>query len=245
MIATDNVVGGLLDLQSAGRLAAGLDPVDFALSIHPRYDALWHELTDVATVGVGDVVSLRTRLDRLHQLGFEVEELEVVTSDDGSSMRYVPKVVEHGYHAAQLASLTGLEAGDNQARRMLQDISAYGAELSRDSLRPVPFNVAAVRWLDRRFEPLMQSIPTELTNRLQGAEIFHQLMEHQWYMAERLGSDVSIEAALSDYLQLLASAPDEKIQLGDDVTGELPLAEIDAATDATDDQRADPAIDDA
>jgi hypothetical protein len=231
MVATDNVAGGLLDLQAAGRLAVGLDPIDVALAIGDRYQALWHELTDVATIDVGDVVSMRGRLDRLHDLGFEVEELEVVTADDGSSMRYVPKVVEHGYHAAQLVNLTGLKAGENQARRMLQDISAYGAELSRVSPRPVPFNVAAVRCLHRRFEPIMQSIPPEMFTRLQPAEIFHQLMEHQWYMAERQGSDVPIEVALDDYLALLAAAPEERLQVGDDVTGELSLL-----TDPADDQ---------
>ena len=130
---------------------------------------------------------MRARLDRLHELGFDVEEMEVVTTDDGTSLRYVPKVVEHGYHAERLASLTGL-VGENQPRRMLHDIKAFGAELQRTSPRPIPENVAAVRWLDLRFEPIMDSIPAELFNRLEGAEIFHQLLEHRWYMAEQAGA---------------------------------------------------------
>jgi hypothetical protein len=240
MLATDNVAGGLLDLQAAGRLAIGIDPIEVALAINERYQALWHELTAADTAAIGDVRPLRARLDRLHELGFDVEEMEVVTTRDGSSMRYLPKVVEHGYHAERLASLTGLSAGENQARRMLQDIRQFGAELQRTSARPIPENVAAVRWLDLRFEPIMQAIPADLFNRLEAAEIFHQLLEHRWYMAEHAGQDVSLTDALADYLALLAGAPAERVQLDDkklaeglDLTGEIAVTlgpDVDTAT---------------
>jgi hypothetical protein len=232
MIATDNVAGGLLDLQAAGKLAAGIDPIEVALAIEDRYKALWTELTAEATIGAGDVAQLQARFDRLHELGFDVEEMEVVTAGDGSSLRYVPKVVEHGYHADRLASLTGLNAGENQARRMLHDIKVFGAELQHTSTRPVPENVAAVRWLDMRFEPIMQAIPGDLFNRLEAAEIFHQLLEHGWYMAEREGHEVTLEEALDDYLAILAKAPEERLQLGasrgdgQDLTGEILLGPI-------------------
>ena len=234
MIATDNVAGGLLDLQAAGRLAVGIDPIEVALAIEDRYTVLWAELTAEVTMRVGDVAPIRARFERLHELGFEVEEMEVITTGDGSTLRYVPKVVEHGYHAERLANLTGLVAGENQARRMLQDIKVFGAELQRSSARPVPENVAAVRWLDMRFEPIMEAIPTELFNRLEPAEIFHQLLEHRWYMAEQVGHDVSIEDALADYLRLLATAPEERVQLDlKDITGELrlPTMEIPVVSD--------------
>jgi hypothetical protein len=225
MIATDNVAGGLLDLQAAGRLAPGIDPIQVALAIEERYAALWSELLAPVTLRVGDVGPMRARLERLHELGFEVEEMEVVTTEDGSSMRYVPKVVEHGYHADRLASLTGIVAGENQARRMLHDIQVFGAELQQTSGRPIPENVAAVRWLDQRFEPVIQSIPADLFNRLEPAEIFHQLLEHRWYMAEQAHHDVTMEDALADYLALLSTAPDERVGL--EVTSELRLPPLD------------------
>src|SRR5690606_26202331 len=136
--------------------------------------------------------------ERLHDLGFDVEEMEVVTTADGAAVHYVPKVVEHGFHAEQLAKLTGLQAGENQARRMLQDIQGYAAHLQLQSDRPIPFNVAAVRWLDRVFEPVMAAIPQELLDRLEAAEIFHQLLEHRWYMAEQTGRDLPLIDVLED-----------------------------------------------
>ena len=218
MIATDNVAGGLLDLQAAGRLADGIDPIAVALAIEDRYQALLGELTGETSVPRHDMRTVRERLDRLHQLGFDVEETEFVTDDDTSSIRIVPKVVEHGYHAERLTSLTGLVAGENQARRMLEDIHQFGAELQRRTGRSFPDNIVAVRWLDQRFEPTIAAIPDELLNRLEAAEIFHQLLEHQWYMAEQApdGTAVSLNEALVSYLALLADAPPERLQLSTD-----------------------------
>jgi hypothetical protein len=44
-IATENVAGGLTDLQAAGRLATEIDPWDTALGIERTYQQLWDELT--------------------------------------------------------------------------------------------------------------------------------------------------------------------------------------------------------
>ena len=236
MIATDNMAGGLLDLQSGGRLKDGIDPIAVALAVEERYHALWNEITAPASAPIDDPTPIRRRLDRLHELGFAIEEMEVVTGADGTTVNFIPKVVEHGYHREQLAGLTGLAAGDNQARRMLQDIKQFQAALRAESDRPVPLNVAAVRWLDRVFEPVMAAIPPEMFDRLQPAEIFHQLLEHRWYMTEQTGVDLPLMEVLADYLQLLANAPPERIQLEDkylaegaDPTGEIAITPADAS----------------
>ena len=62
------------------------------------------------------------RLRRLHDLGFDVGEMEVLADEAGQRLRVVPRVVESGYHQDRLFALTGLWAGDNQARRLLDDI---------------------------------------------------------------------------------------------------------------------------
>lgn len=234
MIATDNMAGGLLDLQAGGRLKDGIDPISVALAVEERYHALWHEITAPASARIGDAQPMRDRLDRLHALGFAIEEMEVVTGADGKTLNFVPKVVEHGYHREQLQSLTGLRAGDNQARRMLQDIKQYQAFLRTEKGASVPLNVAAVRWLDRVFEPVMAAIPPEMFERLQPAEIFHQLLEHRWYMAEQTGLDLPLINVLDDYLQLLADAPEERVSLDDkflaegpDATGEIRIPALD------------------
>lgn len=214
-LATQNVAGGLLDLQAAGRLADGIDPIEVSLAISDRYHALWDELLASATAPIGDAVPIQERLERLHELGFDVEEMEVTTNDDDVTISFIPRVVEHGYNAEQLADLTGLTAGENQARRMLQDIRSYRAHLQKSSDRPVPLNVAAVRWLDRVFEPVMAAIPEHMFERLQPAEMFHQLLEHRWYRSEQTGVETPLLEVLDDYLAMIADAPAEKVQMDD------------------------------
>ena len=225
-VATENVAGGLLDLQAGGRLVGDIDPWGIAMDLENRYRSLWDELTATEEFSAADMWRVEQRVRRLHDLGFDVAEMEVVADEDGDRLRLVPRVVESGYHQDRLFALTGIWAGENQARRLLDDICRFGAELQVRTGTAPSENVAAVRWFDQRFEPIIGSIPPTLVGKLQGAEIFHQLLEHRWFESERLGRDVSLEEALQTYIpDVLAPAPDEHLELGTP-TAELFLGEL-------------------
>jgi hypothetical protein len=241
-IATENVAGGLLDLQMGGRLAADIDPWEVSAQIEERYASLWTELTAPDEFASGETFKIEQRLQRLHQLGYDVEEMEIIGSPDGERLRFIPRVVEHGFHSERLKSLTGLETTENQARRLLGDIRTFGTELQQQRaqasaesgvpLRPLPENVIAVRWLDQRFEPLMAQIPPELQSKLEAAEIFHQLLEHRWFLSEAADADIPLDEALDTYIaDVLADAPDELLYLGE-VTAELPVIPFEPASEA-------------
>jgi tRNA A-37 threonylcarbamoyl transferase component Bud32 len=232
-IATENVAGGLLDLQMGGQLRVDIDPWDVSLQVEHRYHALWDELTAPADVSAEATYEIEHRLRRLHDLGFDVEEMEIVEAPDGNTelIRVVPRVVEHGYHAHRLKNLTGLETTENQARRLLDDIHAFAGRLRGERAqqaeqagrppRPLPDNVAAVRWLDDRFEPIMDRIPIELFSKLEPVEIFHQLLEHRWFKSEETGTEVKIVELIDDYIaDVLVTAPDEFLRLDDDLSTE-------------------------
>ena len=76
--------------------------------------------------------------------------------DDG---RYLvrPKVVDAGYHSRRLLRLTGLDAEENQARRLLNDLDAYRAESDLSDEQQ-----AAHRWLTEVFEPVVRAVPAHL-----------------------------------------------------------------------------------
>ena len=78
-----------------------------------------------------------------------------IADEEGQRLRVVPRVVESGYHQDRLFALTGLWAGENQARRLLSDIHQFGAELQARTGTSLPENIVAVRWLDQRFEPMI------------------------------------------------------------------------------------------
>ena len=80
------------------------------------------------------------RIRRLNELGFDVGEIELVrTGSDGYRLHLDPRVVEPGHHRRRLQRLTGLDAQENQARRLLEDIADY-----RDDPR-APRRAAGVR----------------------------------------------------------------------------------------------------
>ena len=98
-------------------------------------------------------------------------------------------------------------------------------ERTGEKLRNLPENVVAVRCLDQRFEPMIARVPPSLSSKLEAAEVFHQLLEHRWFLSEQRGADVSIEDAFASYVDnVLAPAPDEQLNLGE-ITAEIPIVQ--------------------
>ena len=129
-------------------------------------------------------------------------------------LRLHSKVVEPGHHRRRLLHLTGLDAQENQARRLLNDITAYRAALERGGDAPVSETAAAGRWLSEVFEPTLAAIPPELRGRRAAAELYHELLEHRWFVSEQAGRDVGRDRAIASYAdQILRPAPDEKLPL--------------------------------
>jgi hypothetical protein len=224
-IATENVAGGLLDLQLGGRLVEDIDPWEVASNLESRYRDLWNEITAIEESDSGELWRIEQRVRRLHDLGFDVGEMEITADEEGRQIRFVPRVVDSDYHQDRLYALTGLWAGQNQARRLLDDIRGFGAELQERSGRRPPENITAVRWLDQRFEPIIGAVPPSMLGKLQAAELYHQLLEHRWFLSERDQRDVSLDEALESYIpDVLAGAPDEQMRL--DATGELFLGDL-------------------
>jgi len=142
-IAAENVAGGLLDLQAGGRLVADVDPWEVATNLETRYASLWEELTAAQEFHLDETWRVEQRIGRLHELGFDVAEMDLIADEEGHRLRVVPRVVESGYHQDRLLSLTGLWAQENQARRLLNDIRSFGAETQLNGMPAPPENITA------------------------------------------------------------------------------------------------------
>ena len=219
-IARVNIAGELMDLEAGGMLPEGADPVDTSNQIVTRYTELWAELTGQERFERGDRWRVDERIRRLNELGFDVDELAISTDFDGTHIQIQPKVVDAGHHSRRLLRLTGLDVEENQARRLLNDLDSYRAGTDRQNDDE---EIVAHDWLAKIYEPVTRRVPRDLAGKLEPAELFHEVLEHRWYMSERAGHDVPIEDALADYVAtVLPGKPDEATVVGVD-TVEMPV----------------------
>ena len=209
-----NVAGGLMDLQSQFELPPEPDPVDTAEDLRRRYEQLWAELTTTEVIAPDERYRIEARVRRLNELGFDVDEVELVATDEGDRLVLTTSVSEQGHHRRRLLSLTGLEAQENQARSLLNDLANFRAHVEQRQGRPIPETVAAFRWLSEIFEPTVAAIPEELRTRLEPAEVFHEVIEHKWFLSEQAGRDVGIDEAVASYMaEVLPQVPEERTVL--------------------------------
>jgi hypothetical protein len=208
-VGCENVYGELLDLQASGQLDDRVDASGIVELIGRRYQALWDELTGEEEFPSADMWRIGQRIERLNDLGFDVDELDIVTDFDGDRVRIQPKVVELGHHSRELQGLTGMYAEEAQARRILNDIAAYTAahDLGREDR-----TLVANRWMTEVYEPIMRMIPADARGKLEPAEVFHEILEHRWYLSERAGQQVGIFDTARDYIDtVLRSKPEEAL----------------------------------
>jgi hypothetical protein len=201
-IAEQNVVGELLDLQAAlGDLPDDLDPVETAAGMVSCYHGLWGELMHEEVFARDERWRIHERLRRLNELGFDIEEIDLAGNGGEYRLRLNPRVVEPGHHRRRLTRLTGLWTEENQARRLLNDLAAYRAHLERTDGGEVAETVAARRWRAEVFEPTIASVPRDLRGKIDQAELFHQILEHRWYLAESAQRDVGLDEAAASYVK--------------------------------------------
>jgi len=220
-IARVNIAGELMDLMASGHAAPGVDPVAVSGRIVSAYRELWSALTSAQTLSTDERWKINQRVSKLNSLGFDIEELSITTGGSGNTVRIQPKVVDAGHHGRRLLRLTGLDVEENQARRLLNDLDQYRSEHKRLGADE---EVLAHEWLSHAFEPVILAIPKHLTGKLEPAEVYHQVLEHRWYMSERAGHDVAVQIAVQDYVtNVLSQRRDEEALLMPNTTGNITL----------------------
>jgi hypothetical protein len=220
-IACENFLGELLDVAAEFDYPLEQEPEETAEQLASRYERLWDELIHEEVFGPDERFRVDERLRRLNELGFDVEELELVGDADVYRLRLNPRVVEPGHHRRRLLELTGLRAQENQARRMLNDLATFRADLEKREGRPLPSSVITARWLEEVFESAIAAVPSELFGKREAAEIFHEILDHRWYLSQDAGRDVGLLPAVESYVErVLRHAPDERALLERDLEPE-------------------------
>ena len=220
-LARVNVAGEMFDLQAGELLDAEFDPLAASDRIVERYVKLWAQLTDAESFDYGERWRVDARIRRLNDLGFDVGELAITTDFTGTSLHIQPKVVDAGHHTRRLIRLTGLDVEENQARRLLNDMDSFAA--AKD-MQGEDEEIVAHTWLSTVFELVVRAVPPALRGKLELAEVFHEVLQHRWYLSEGAGHDVGLDVAVRSYLtDELVHRRDEKAVLGGDDTEPVPI----------------------
>ncbi len=211
-IARTNIAGEIMDLEAGGRLEGGVDAIAIADGIMSSYHSLWATLTDWETFAADEAWRITERVRRLNDLGFDIGEMSIHTTPDGTTVSIHPKVVDAGHHQRRLLRLTGLDVQENQARRLLNDMDEYSARVSRLGSDE---EMVAHEWLTRVFEPVVKAIPWDLRAKLEPAEVFHQVLDHRWFLSQAQGRSVPLAEVLSSYVEnVLRHRRDEATVMG-------------------------------
>jgi hypothetical protein len=196
-LASINIAGECMDLQAGGYLDEDFDAVELGRQLTDRYRSLWAELTEPESFERGERWRVDARIRRLNELGFDVGELTLSTDIEGTSVVIEPKVVDAGHHSRRLLRLTGLDAEENQARRLLNDLDSYVAAAGRQGDDE---ELLAHEWVSSCFEPVVRAVPRDLRAKLEPAEVYHEVLEHRWYLSEQRGHDVGLSDAVAAYV---------------------------------------------
>jgi hypothetical protein len=211
-LAGERVFGELSDLQAGELLPSEVDPFEVIEKLQRRYARLWDELTREEILRPEDQrYRIAERLRRLNELGFDADEVELLATPEGTRLRVRTKVADAGQQSRELFRETGIIAEENQARRLRNDIASFRGYLEQKQRRPVSETVAAHRWLEEVYDPVVAAIPDGLRDRLSPPEVFHEILEHRWYLSEDAGRDVGTTAAARSYFDTVLPAVPEPL----------------------------------
>lgn len=220
-ILVENVAFGLADLAAyLGRPFEEDDPIEAAESVRRRYERLWFELHREDEIVSGDRHAVRRRIRLLNDMGFAVEEIELVPAGRGGRLRLRVAVGSRRFHAEEFERRAGIVALEDQARLLLNDLREYGAWLEWFERRPAPDEEATARWRSDVLEPALGRLAEAIGPDRDPLQAYCDLLEHKWLLSEQGGEDVGLEPAFASYLALGAPAP-EAAGIGPDLESDM------------------------
>jgi len=186
-ILMQNVAGEMGDI--AAEMGEDIDLADLGLGadIERRYRGLWTELTSELVITKDDAYKIRERIARINDLGFAVDDIEVVPADGGNVVRMITHVGGRTYNSDTLRQRTGIEASDNQAKLILSDLNYFLAK--EGDVSATGKNVGTFKWLTGRYEPINELIRSRWHGEdpVQG---YCDYLNHRFLIATARGSDV-------------------------------------------------------
>jgi uncharacterized protein DUF4032/lipopolysaccharide kinase (Kdo/WaaP) family protein len=208
-ILVENLGYGLADVAMLQDRPEDFDgAIEAAEKVRDRYLAIWRELHLQPRLPAGDRHAIRGQLRRLNDLGFAVDEIEIVPTDGDSAVQLRVTTTNRAFHAHELERLTGIRALEGQARLLLNDMREHIAWLRLRSGRNTGEEAGARRWRRHVLDPALRLLRPAVGDR-DLIQAYSDVLEHKWLLSERAGRDVGLKAAIDAYLAEGAPAPEQ------------------------------------
>jgi hypothetical protein len=181
-----------------------LDSADLELGVDitKRYDALWRELTTDLIIAPHERYRIRERVGRLNDLGFAIDEIDVIPSGSSSRIRISVSVAGRTFHSQRLRESTGIDASENQARQILSDVRYHDAKHGEkgETGSVTGKAVATMHWRITRFEPFTRRI-TALRPDADPIQGYCDFLNFRYTIASDRQRDIKSEAALEEWIE--------------------------------------------
>jgi hypothetical protein len=208
-VLVENVAYGLADLAAfQGRAEELDDAIAAAEGVRTRYEAVWAELHHEPELRADDRHAMSARIRRLNELGFSVEEIELVPGARAGRVRMRVAVTTRRFHSRRLEQLTGLVALEGQARLLLNDLREYQAWLESDERVTLTREEGAQRWLREVLQPRLAQLAPAIGPHRDALQAYCDVLETKWILSERAGADVGLDSAIESYLEQGAPSPE-------------------------------------
>jgi hypothetical protein len=150
----------------------------------------------VVIIAHGERYRITEKLERLNELGFDVDEVNLVPTEGGGRLQLKIKIGGRNFHSSRLKGLTGIDALERQARQILSDLAYYQAQAGAYSKTDKA--VAAVRWRVSRFEPLLEQL-RNTPGVQEPIQAYCDLLHHRYLKSVEGGHDIGTEAAMESW----------------------------------------------
>ena len=204
-ILEENINGELAELTSFSFESDAAPIRKTGAYIRLQYQNLWEEITREDIINPGEHYRIQERIRALNALGFSIGDVELFATASGNQLRLRVFVTDQNFHHDHLFNLTGVEAEEMQARKIMNEIHEHKATLSHLNNRSTPLSVAAYDWLENIYRPTLKRLQPITNVDISSAELYCQLLEHKWYLSEKAHRDVGHTTATEDFVNSFSS----------------------------------------
>ncbi|HYM50264.1 MAG TPA: DUF4032 domain-containing protein [Candidatus Limnocylindrales bacterium] len=199
-IMAENVAGEMADI--AAERGGPLDQADLQIGedIRRRYEALWAEIAVEERFTPREQYRIQERINRLNELGFEIDAIEVVPHVDRDHVHLKTKVADRNYHRNRLRELTGIEAGENQARQILADLQYFALGQGGADTR-TGRALTAVRWRTEAFEPTLKRLREVIPPTADPVQAYCDLLHLRYMLSLEQKRDVGTATAFEAWVR--------------------------------------------